>query len=616
MNELEEKHQNINFNICIATVNGTGSQKANVIFSKALMRSSFFITPKNLFPSNIQGAPTWFYLRLSREHHLGFKKECDILINLNKASLKNDLRLLKKGGRLIVEENENLEIYGDLSSTQIIRIPFSQLTDKSTDSAKKKKYLKNVIYVGFLSYLFGLSKQNVENLIESEFEQNESLKVDNLKAFQLGYLWGETSQITPLLKIENQPSPNKILIDGNSASALGCFFARAKFASWYPITPSSSLVEEFIRLNELYSVKNGKRDFAVIQAEDEIASICMAIGAGWNGARAFTATSGPGLSLMQEAAGFAYYAEIPLVIFDVQRVGPSTGLPTRSAQSDLFSAAFASHGDTKFPLLLPGNPAEAFEFSYLAFDLAEYLQILIFVMSDLDIGMNLWVTDPLCVSSKPINRGKIADKNYLETLAAKNEVYTRYSDPDGDGISYRALPANENLSTAYLVRGSGHDYRAMYTEDPQAYSFVVDKIKRKIDSARKLLPEPIIENSSLNSNLNSNLSSKVGFVYYGSSTNAMNELKLLLLENNISMDFMRIRSWPFHEKVKEFIHQHDKVFVLDLNLDSQMTSLLKMDDTITKHKFITIQHFGGEPVQADLCLKDILNELSKVEKHV
>lgn len=592
-------------NICVATINGTGSQKANIILSKAMMRSGLLVTPKNLFPSNIQGAPTWFYIRSSSYIQLGFKKNVDILINLNISTLSKDIELLNDNGILIVGDNVDLSKFDINKNIKKIKVPFNHLVETCGDTTKNRKFLKNMIYLGFLCYYLQINKELFYESIKNEFNDSEILYQLNKNAFEIGLQWSIENNLNKAINLNKKSKLDRILIDGNSASAIGCLFARAQFVSWYPITPSSSLVEEFIRLKETLTVndENQDRTFAAIQAEDEIASVCMAIGAGWNGARAFTATSGPGLSLMQEAAGFSYYAEIPVVIFNVQRVGPSTGLPTRSAQSDIFAAAFASHGDTMFPLLFPGDPYESFEFAYQAFNIAEQLQTLIFVMSDLDIGMNMWTIDDLKIPMSSLNRGKIADVNYLENLTAHGEVYHRYSDPDFDGVSYRALPATAHHLAGYLTRGSGHSSQAFYTEDPKEYSVVIEKIKKKISQSAEILPSPIIDNNQ----------SHIGFICYGSASMILEELKLILNQHKIKINYLRIRSWPFSDVVGDFINTHDRVIVLDLNLNSQIYQMLKMQFDFDSYKVRSLCHYNGEPINAETCVKFILALVNEKE---
>ncbi|HPI39315.1 MAG TPA: 2-oxoacid:acceptor oxidoreductase subunit alpha [Pseudobdellovibrionaceae bacterium] len=588
------------FVINIATVNGSGSQSANLVLLKSLFKMGIPVGGKNVFPSNIAGLPTWFWIRANEKGYTGRREKADIVIAMNPQTLAEDLHLLRDGGIFIY--NSDIPMVQNIpAGLQVIAVPFKKLVDQATDIVKIKKLLINIIYVGVVSELLGLDESSLLEALKDQLGSKQKVFDENLKALNVGREYAKNNLDVLNFSVKAQKmnaNKNKIMIDGNTAAAIGSVMGGCTFGAWYPITPSSSLMEGFIKYSHKYRQdENNKNRFAIIQAEDELASICMVLGAGWAGARAMTATSGPGLSLMQEAAGFAYYSEIPGVIWDVQRVGPSTGMPTRTMQGDLFTAMFASHGDTKHPCLIPGNPNECYEFGQLSFDLAERLQQLVIVLSDLDIGMNLWLQDEFTYPQKAFDRGKVLTAEQLDQVAN----YERYGDPDGDGIPYRVLPGNHHPKAGYTIRGSGHNAKAQYTESSKEYKWVVDRLNKKWETARTLVPEALALGSG---------NQKIGILIYGSTEAVIQESMDLLAQKGISVDSLRIRALPFTKKIENFISQHERVYVIDQNRDGQMFQLLRMDYSQFCSKFNSIKHYDGTPITADF----IVHEVSQLEK--
>src|SRR5271169_3525266 len=477
------------FSIQVATVNGSGSQSANSVLLKSIFGMGIPVSGKNLFPSNIAGLPTWYSIRASKQGYVARKKEIDILVAMNAETAKDDVLSLPAGGAAIYEESQNLSQYRD--DVVCYPVPFDKLTAAACPEAKLRKLVKNMIYVGVVARMTGMDLTVVEAALRRQFAKKQKAADLNWGAVQAGYTYA-TESLTkrdPFVLERMHATEGKIIIDGNAAAALGCMFAGVTVVTWYPITPSSSVVESLIDFMKKYRIEpDGKATFAIVQAEDELAAVGMVLGAGWAGARSMTSTSGPGISLMAEFAGLGYFAEVPGVIFDVQRVGPSTGMPTRTAQADLLSIAFLSHGDTKHVILLPGSVTECYEFPGAAFDLAERLQTPVFVLSDLDIGMNNWMSEPFAYPDKPINRGKVLSATDLDRLGG----FARYKDVDGDAIGYRTLPGTMHPKAAYFTRGSGHNSSAAYTEKPEEYLEVMDRLSRKFENARKLVPAPVV----------------------------------------------------------------------------------------------------------------------------
>jgi 2-oxoglutarate ferredoxin oxidoreductase subunit alpha len=620
-----------NFVITIATVNGSGSQSANNILLKTLFRMGVPVGGKNVFPSNIAGLPTWFWIRAEENGYVARRAKADIFVGMNPQTLLEDLKTLRSGGFFIYNSDLGTQLQSDLAQTivkeasiQLIPISFKPLVDQSTDSIKVKKLVINMIYVGVLAKLLNLDLEVLNLSIADQFENKDSVITVNKKAAELGYHYAETTLKDipfPYQAITTEKNKNKVLMEGNTAAALGWLFGGCTFTAWYPITPSSSIVEKYIQLAQKYrKTSEGKNKFAVIQAEDELSSICMVLGAGWAGARSVTATSGPGLSLMAEAAGFSYFTEIPSVIWDVQRVGPSTGMPTRTAQGDLLSAVHLSHGDTKNPCLLPGNIQECFEFGQTAFDLAERLQQLVIVLSDLDLGMNLWMENKLTYPEKPFDRGKVLNAEDLEKIGQ----FERYGDPDKDGIPYRTLPGTWHEKASYFTRGSGHNAKAAYTEKSDEYQFIVDRLAKKWETAKTMVPAPVYLQSDPNLASKDQASkdqasktqggkvqtkAQIGIIAYGSSDLAVKEAMHLLKEKNIETHYCRIRAVPLTPDILDFIQQHEVNFVVDQNRDGQMCELLKSEFNQVFHLIESIRHYDGTPITAESILEPIVKFL-------
>src|SRR5216684_4171880 len=558
------------FSIQIATVNGSGSQSANSVLLKSIFRMGIPVSGKNLFPSNIAGLPTWYTIRASKDGYVARKKEIDILIAMNPETSKEDMLSLPVGAAAIYEESADLRQFRE--DVACYPVPFDKLTAAVCPEATLRKQFAKKIKAADL----------------------------NWAAVQAGYEYASTNftKHDPFVLEAMNATAGKIIIDGNAAAALGCIFAGCTVAMWYPITPSSSLVENFIDYAKRYRIEeDGKATFAVVQAEDELAAIGAVLGAGWAGARAMTATSGPGISLMAEFAGLGYYAELPGVIFDVQRTGPSTGMPTRNQQGDLLSVAFLSHGDTKHVMLIPGSVRECYEMAQAAFDLAEQLQTPVFVMSDLDLGMNNWMSEPFVYPDKPLNRGKILSAEDLTRLGG----FARYKDVDNDGVGYRTLPGTDHPLAAYFTRGSGHNERAQYTERPDDYFNNMERLSKKFETARTLVPRPEVVQTG---------KSKIGLIAFGSSDFATRESRnQLSKEYSLDTDYLRLRAYPFSCEVHEFVASHDRVYVIEQNRDAQMLSLLKLDlnaEDIVKLR--SIRHFNGLPIDARSVTDDFVTQ--------
>src|SRR5271168_5041193 len=518
------------FSIQVATVNGSGSQSANLVLLKSIFGMGIPVSGKNLFPSNIAGLPTWYTIRASKQGYVARKREIELLVAMNAETAKEDILSLPTGGAAIYDEALNLKQYRD--DVICYPVPFDKLTVAVCPDAKLRKLVRNMIYVGVVGQLLAMDMAVVEQAVRRQFARKQKAADLNWTAVKAGYDFAASSltKQDPLRLEAMHANEGKIIIDGNAAAALGAMFAGVTVVTWYPITPSSSVVESLIDYMKKYRVEeDGKASFAIVQAEDELAAIGMVMGAGWAGARSMTSTSGPGISLMAEFAGLGYYAEIPGVIFDVQRTGPSTGMPTRTSQADLLSVAFLSHGDTKHIVLLPGSVKECFEFGYTAFDVAERFQTPVFVLTDLDLGMNNWMSEPFQYPDKPLDRGKVLTAEDLKRLGG----FARYRDVDGDAIGWRTLPGTDHPKAAYFTRGSGHNDAAGYTELPHEYQAVMERLSRKFENARKLVPAPIVV---------SDHKSKIGMLAYGSTDFALREsLDLIKKEHGLDVDYMRIR---------------------------------------------------------------------------
>jgi 2-oxoglutarate ferredoxin oxidoreductase subunit alpha len=588
-----------NMSIQVATVNGSGSQSSNTVLLRSIFQMGVPVSGKNLFPSNIAGLPTWYTIRANKDGYIGRKKEIDFLVAMNPETATEDVKSLAPGAAVLYDEPLNLNtLRNDLI---FYSVPYDKLVAPVCPEAKLRKLVKNMIYVGVVAFLLEIDMAEVEKAIRKQFAKKVKAANLNLAAVVAGYEYAKANlpKQDPYFIQKMDKTTGKIIIDGNSAGALGCMFAGCTVLSWYPITPSSSLPEAMIEYMKRFRINaEGKATFAIVQAEDELAAIGMVIGAGWAGARAMTATAGPGISLMAEFAGLAYYAEVPGVIWDIQRVGPSTGLPTRTSQGDILSTAVLSHGDTKHLMLIPHSPEECFSMAMDAFELAEKFQTLVFVMSDLDLGMNNWMSDPFKYPEKPINRGKVLSKEDLERLGK----FARYKDVDGDGIGYRTLPGTDHTAASYFTRGSGHNEEARYSERPDDFENNMERLNRKFETARSFVPRPELVATG---------KAKIGFIAYGTSHWAMLEARdQLRNEYQVETDYLRLRAYPFTREVHDFVKQHDRVYVVEQNRDAQMLSLLKLDlepSLVTRLR--SIAHIHGLPLDA----RSVTDELMTME---
>jgi 2-oxoglutarate ferredoxin oxidoreductase subunit alpha len=582
-------HRTVNdFSIQIATVNGSGSQSANAVLLRSIFHMGVPVTGKSLFPSNIAGLPTWFTIRVSKHGWTARKNDTDILISMNPERAQEDVLSLAPGAVVIFDEPLKLD---ELRSDLIFySVPCDRLAAATGAEPKLRKLVRNMVYVGVAAQLLSIDMEMLETTVRKMFARKVKAAELNLSAVRAGYEYAAATltKQDPYVVEPMNANEGKILIDGNSSAALGAMFAGVTVVAWYPITPSTSTVEDLIDYMKQYRVeKDGKATFAIVQAEDELAAIGMVMGAGWAGARAMTATSGPGISLMAEIAGLGYYVEIPGVIFDVQRTGPSTGLPTRTSQADLSFIAGLSHGDTKHVMLIPASVKECFELGIEAFDLAEQLQTPVFVLSDLDLGMNYWMSEPFEYPEKPINRGKVLNAQQLEELGG----FARYKDVDGDGIGYRTLPGTDHPAAAYFTRGSGHNEKALYSERPEDYANNMLRLARKFETAKTLVPRPVLEGTG---------KQKVGIIAFGTSHWAVVESRdQLERESGLATDYLRIRAFPFTQEVADFVAAHDRIYVVEQNRDAQMLNLLKTNlDPADAVKLHPVLHFNGLPIDA------------------
>jgi 2-oxoglutarate ferredoxin oxidoreductase subunit alpha len=583
------------FSIQVATTNGSGSQSSNTVLLRALFQMGIPVSGKNLFPSNIAGLPTWYTIRASREGFVARKKEVDVLVAMNAETARDDVLALAPGAVAIYDQPLGLEALRD--DLVLYAVPFDALVAPITKEPKLRKLLRNMAYVGVVARLFSVELAEVEAAIAKQFGAKAKARELNLAAARAGFEHAATLEKRDPYSVRRMDATRgRILVDGNSACALGALFAGVTVVTWYPITPSSSLVETLVGYLRKYRVgADGKATYAVVQAEDELAAMGMVLGAGWAGARAMTATAGPGVSLMSEFAGLAYFAEIPAVIFDVQRVGPSTGLPTRTAQGDVLSTAFLSHGDTQHVLLFPGSVEECFTMAVDAFDLAERLQTPIFVMTDLDLGMNVWMSDPFPYPERPMDRGKVLSREDLDRLGG----FARYRDVDGDGIGWRTLPGTDHPKAAYFTRGTGHDESAAYSESPAVFERNMERLARKLETARSLVPAPERAGEG---------GARVGIIAYGSSAPAVAEARVQLArERGLETDALRVRGYPFSRAVHEFVEEHERVYVVEQNRDGQLAALLKLDlapELVPRLR--SIAHVHGLPLDARSVTDEIL----------
>jgi 2-oxoglutarate ferredoxin oxidoreductase subunit alpha len=593
---LEQRRIVNDMSIQVATVNGSGSQSSNTVLLRSIFQMGVPVSGKNLFPSNIAGLPTWYTIRANKDGYIARKKEIDFLVAMNPETAKEDVMSLAAGAAVLYDEPLKLnELRNDLI---FYAVPYDKLVAPVCPEAKLRKLVRNMIYVGVVAKLLELDMTEVEKALRKQFAKKVKAANLNMAAAQAGYDYAgaNLAKRDPYYVQKMNKTAGKIIIDGNSAAALGCMFAGVTVVAWYPITPSSSLPETLIDYMREYRIgADGKATFAIVQAEDELAAIGMVIGAGWAGARAMTATAGPGISLMAEFAGLGYYAEVPAVVWDIQRVGPSTGLPTRTSQGDILSTAVLSHGDTKHILLIPSSAEECFTMAQDAFDLAEHFQTPVFVMSDLDLGMNNWMSDPFKYPEKPIKRGKVLSKEDLDRMGS----FQRYKDVDGDGVGYRTLPGTDHPAAAYFARGSGHNEKAQYSERPDDYEKNMERINRKFETARSFVPRPEVT---------SNGKTKIGIIAYGTSHWAITESRdQLRKEHKLEVDYLRLKAFPFTREVHDFIEQHERVYVVEQNRDAQMLSLLKLDlkpDLTTRLR--SVAHIHGLPLDARSVTDEIM----------
>jgi 2-oxoglutarate ferredoxin oxidoreductase subunit alpha len=582
--------------IQIATVNGSGSQTANNTLLRAIFQMGVPVSGKNLFPSNIAGLPTWFTIRANKHGYVARRKEIDVLVCMNSDTAVEDVKGVPAGAAIVYEETLAL----DKHRTDVVfyPVPFQKLVKEVCPDAKLRKLVVNMLYVGALVHLLDIELAEVEKALQKAFGKKPKALELNRTAVERGLSWTRDNLVKrdPFRVARLDKTAGKILVDGNSAAAIGCVFAGVTVVTWYPITPSSSLCETVIDYAREHRVDpaTGKATFAIVQAEDELASIGMVIGAGWAGARAMTATAGPGISLMNEFIGLGYYAEVPAVLFDVQRTGPSTGLPTRTMQGDVLKAAYASHGDCRHPCLYPSDMRECYEFAMEAFDVAEALQTPVFVMSDLDLGMNLWMSDPFPYPTKPLRRGKVLDE--AGVLAMKD--WGRYKDVDGDGVPYRTLPGTPGEGKgAFFSRGSGHDEHGRYTESGAAYVRNMDRLTRKLETAKGLLPAPVVDGSG----------SPVGLLAFGTTHWAIVESRdQMQAERGLAADYLRLRAFPFHDDVQRFLASHERVYVVEQNRDAQMCGMLRMAYPELAARLRSVLSYSGLPIDARTVTDAIL----------
>lgn len=587
------------FSIQVATANGSGSQSANLVLLRSLFQMGIPVSGKNLFPSNIAGLPTWYTIRASKHGFIGRKKEIDFLVAMNPETAQEDVRDLPPGAAAVYDEPLRLDETRD--DVCFYPVPFDKLVVPVCPNAKLRRLVRNIIYDGVLASLLGIELEEIHIALRKQFKTKPKAAEMNWQAVRAGYEYArnELTKADPFHVERMNANQGKIIIDGNSAAALGAMFGGVTVATWYPITPSSSLAESLTDYCRQYRIdsETGKATFAIVQAEDELASIGMAIGAGWCGARAMTASAGPGISLMSEFVGLGYFAEVPVVIFDVQRMGPSTGLPTRTSQGDLVACATLSHGDTAHPMLIPSNPEECFEMAGRAFDLAEELQTPVFVMLDLDLGMNYWMAKPFDYPAEPFKRGKVLNADDLERLGGFN----RYEDVDGDGICYRTLPGTKHPSAAYFNRGTGHNEQAQYSERPSDWAQNLDRLARKFETARTMMPLPVVDEVE---------GSEIGLIGCGTSDYAITESREQLRDEQATKtSYLRLRAYPFNKDLARFILDHERVYVIDQNRDGQLRDLILRDIPIELADRVgSVRHYDGLPLDARTVTDEIVRQ--------
>ncbi len=588
------------FVVKFANVNGSGSASANGLFAKVILRMGVPVAARNIFPSNIQGLPTWYEVRLSEAGWLGRRGGVDLMVAMNPQTWDADVKSIEPGGYLLYDSSKPLPAGKFRDDITIIGAPLTELIAGAFTNPRERQLFKNICYIGVLAQLLDLDFEAVKQRLNEEFKGKDKLIQPNLRAFELGRAYAEENLPTIGLKVRKADKVgDRIFVEGNEACGLGAVYGGATFCAWYPITPSTSLAEGFQKhCTALRTDADGKARYAIVQAEDEIASIGMVMGAGWAGARAFTCTSGPGISLMNEFIGFSYYAEIPGVIFDVQRGGPSTGMPTRTQQSDLLLAAYASHGDTKHPMLFPANPTECFEMAADAFDMADFFQTTVFVMLDLDIGMQEWLTEPFKWDEKrTLNRGKVLTAEELEA----GKEFGRYLDVDGDAVPYRTYPGTHPTKGSYFTRGSSHDRYARYSEKGEDYVDGMNRLLRKWETMKGKLPQPARRDAKRRT--------PDGVIYFGSTAPAMDEALAALEAEGVHLDAMRLRAFPFPDEVFDFIRAHEQVFVIEQNRDAQLKSLLVNEGGVHPARLVSVLHYDGTPITARFITKEIAEKL-------
>jgi len=596
------------FVVKFANVNGSGSASANQLFAKAILRMGIPVTPRNIFPSNIQGLPTWYEMRISDKGHMGAREGVDLMVAMNPQTWDEDVKSILPGGYLFYDNTKPLPASKFRPDITVVGMPLTSFTNAAYSVPRERQLFKNIIYVGALSALINIDPKVIEDLLSEQFKGRDKLIAANHKALHMGRDYALQNLPCPLgLQLATSDKVgDRIFIDGNAAAALGAVYGGATVCAWYPITPSSSLAEAFTRYCERFrrDKETGKKRYAIVQAEDELASIGMVIGAAWNGARAFTATSGPGISLMSEFIGLSYFAEIPAVIFDVQRSGPSTGMPTRTQQSDIKICAYASHGDTKHPLLLPEDPNECFQFGALSMDLADRLQTTIFVVLDLEIGMNERLTAPLkWDDTRKLDRGKVMTAEELQA----GRVFGRYLDVDGDAIPYRTYPGTHPSKGGYFTRGTSRDEYARYTEAGDAYQRNMERLLKKWDTAKGLMPKAIRTDAAA--------PTKLGVIYYGSTSPAIAEaLDLIAEQTGASLNQLRLRAFPFGPEVEAFVEEHDTIYVVEQNRDAQMRMLLINELECNPKKLVRVLHYNGAPITAEFIARGITAHLNPVRE--
>ena len=603
MNHVPPIERVNDFVVRFANINGSGSASANRLFAKAILRMGVPCTPRNIFPSNIQGLPTWYEVRVSEAGYLGARGGSEFVVALNPQTFDKDVASVEPGGYLFYDNTKDIAKGRLRDDITVIGMPLTSMCAERWTEARQRQIFRNILYVGALIALFDIDLAAAEKLVAEQFKAKEKLIAPNVEALRMGFDWAKKNATTIGLRVRPANGVgDRIFLDGNTASALGAVWGGATVCAWYPITPSSSVPEMFAKYCAKHRLEpeTGKSRYAVVQAEDELASIGMVIGAAWNGSRAFTATSGPGISLMQEFLGLAYFAEIPAVLFDVQRAGPSTGMPTRTQQTDVLACAWASHGDTKHVVLFPEDPRECFDMGAQAFDLADRLQTPVFVLLDLDIGMNERLCDPLrWDDSSKYDRGKVMT---FEDLEAGKE-FGRYLDVDGDGIPYRTYPGTHPTKGSFFTRGTSRDRYARYTEDGAAYVDNMERLLKKFDTAKQYVPKPIARQA--------HAPTRKGVLYYGSTGPAMAEALDVLDAHGIPLDALRIRAFPFQDEILDFIHRHDQVFVVEQNRDGQLRTLLTVEGQIDPNKLEPVLHYDGSPITARFIANAIAAKLGR-----